>query len=194
MFAPPSQAVNDECTPLAYDFQPGEHDVICSRGKGAYTHIGNRNFRNLIDQHAERYAATQSRAEKSVLIMAVEDIVQRRSPNGGFVKFCKRTNAYVRIGNCRAREKIGHAFREAIDGSGLSSWTSNAEEPSKKKASTTTDNVELCEEDLPLPLAAAQQMPLLEAFAASCHSRDKSASSMISAFDMNSDEFRKLAE
>lgn len=104
-------------TVLAPNFKPGEHDVVCSRGTRVYNLVGNRNFRQVVDDHIKVYTRASTRAEKSVIIIRVVDIVRRRSPLGGFIRFCKKTKRYLEIGDARAREKVGHAFREAISSS-----------------------------------------------------------------------------
>jgi len=41
---------------LPLEFRPGPFDVICRRGKIAYSHSGNRRFRILVSMHLEEYA------------------------------------------------------------------------------------------------------------------------------------------
>lgn len=103
-------------TPLPADFQPGEFDVICSRGKVASNHVGNRiHFQETINNHVERYLQAKTRNERSLLIIEVVDLVRSRSPRGGFVKFCDKQNRHVEVGDARAREKVGHSLRQAIN-------------------------------------------------------------------------------
>lgn len=103
-------------TPLPADFQPGEFDVICSRGKVAMNHVGNRiHFQETINNHVERYLQAKTRNERSLMIIEVVDLVRSRSPSGGFVKFCDKQNCYVEVGDARAREKVGHSLRQAIN-------------------------------------------------------------------------------
>lgn len=109
----------DEHTLLASNFHPGEHDVICSRGLRAYNHVGNRSFRQIIDENLVWYTQAKSRAEKSMTIMSIVDQIRRQSPGGGgFIRFCQRNKCYFEIGDCRAREKVGHAFRIAMSSDG----------------------------------------------------------------------------
>lgn len=100
-------------TPLAPDFLPGPYDVVCSRGKAAFNHIGNRRFRFMISNHVEKYNKCKSKVDKSLVVIEIVDMIRELSPNGGF---CKKTHTYVDVGDNLAREKVGHALREALNG------------------------------------------------------------------------------
>jgi hypothetical protein len=97
-------------------FQPGPYDVICQRGQTPYKHIGNRRFRIMIENHVAGYANAPTKGDKSLLVISIVDTIRQLSPNGGFVKFCKKQNRYVEIGDNLAREKVGHALREIMNG------------------------------------------------------------------------------
>lgn len=49
-----------------------------------------------------------------MIIIIIVRTIREKSPNGGFVRYCKKNKGYVDIGDARAREKVGHAFRDAI--------------------------------------------------------------------------------
>lgn len=99
-------------TPLDPEFQLGQYDVLCTRGKSAFNHSGNVRFRSIIESHFEEYGQCQTKLEKSLAVITIVEEVRKLSPEGGFVKFCKAKNCYVEVGDIKAREKIGHALRE----------------------------------------------------------------------------------
>lgn len=110
--------------PLGHSFQPGPHDVICGRGKSVFWHDGNQEFRRYIDENADRYRRARSKLDKSLIVIEIVDCIRSNSPNGGFVKQIKpRGEAsildgphWVEVGDALAREKTGHALRDAVNG------------------------------------------------------------------------------
>lgn len=72
--------------------------------KQGFRSFRNINLRRLIDNHLEQYTQALTRAEKSMVIIQVVRLIQERSPEGGFARFCKTMNCYVEIGD---REKVG---------------------------------------------------------------------------------------
>ena len=99
-------------SPLSDEFQPGDHDVICGRGKQSYNTTGNRRFRLMITVHMRRYLQAYTKLDKSLVVISIVDVV--RSNGGGFVKRCPKTKKWLEIGDQLAREKVGHALRDAI--------------------------------------------------------------------------------
>ena len=97
---------------LAAEFQPGGHHIICGRGKQAYNSIGNRRYRLLIALHMSRYLEAHTKLDKSLVVISIVDAI--RTCNGGFVKRCNKTKRWIEIGDQSAREKVGHALRDAI--------------------------------------------------------------------------------
>lgn len=199
--------------PLASNFVPGEYDVICYRGSNAYNHIGNRNLRQLVDENLELYTQAFTRAEKSMLIVSIVKYIREKSPNGGFVRFCKKSKCYVEIGDDKAREKVGHSFRDAISAgrratksmdrdaggvdAGVASWCPlKIQEATGKPISKTPMAVgKVCDDDIkPLSYTSApQRMSLLMNFAAELECDEGEASSKnFSALDVDSAEFREI--
>mmetsp|Transcript_31925 Transcript_31925/g.52677 ORF Transcript_31925/g.52677 Transcript_31925/m.52677 type:complete len:264 (-) Transcript_31925:51-842(-) len=183
--------IKERDTPLEQDFQPGQYDVICQRGKQAYRHVGNRRFRLIIESHVEQYAMSETKVDKSLLVIHIVDMVRQMSPDGGFVRFCKKKNYYVEIGDHLAREKVGHALREIMNGKkkttksggygnqkALEVIRSSSVPPTSKpfddfatllssSTPTTPLTQRTCHEPLPLGVASFhhESMPLLDAFA-----------------------------
>ena len=71
---------------LPEDFTPGPSDVICSRGKAAKSHIGNVQYRKLVESYMERYVRSTAKLQKMAIIAEIVTKVRVRSPKGGFVK------------------------------------------------------------------------------------------------------------
>ena len=103
-----------ETTELAPEFQPGAYDVVCGRGKGSYNRPGNKRFRAIVNQHIPQYQSSKSKLDKSMVLNTIIDRVrQQNNGNARFVKHDKK-KGWFEIGVDQAREKVGHAIREAI--------------------------------------------------------------------------------
>jgi hypothetical protein len=85
--------------PLDPGFEPGEYDVICSRGKQYYNHIGNIRFRTMIENHVERYCRAETKVGKSAVVVSIVHAIRILSPAGGFVRFSLKRGCYVEIGD-----------------------------------------------------------------------------------------------
>lgn len=77
--------------------------------------VGNKRFRDLIDQDAPHYVTATTKLGKTQVIAAVIDKVRSDSPGGGFVKKDFYTGRWYEIGNEKARDKVGHAIRKAAE-------------------------------------------------------------------------------
>lgn len=96
---------DDDLIPLPSDFHPGPLDVICARGKQAYSHTGNKRLRVVIEMNLEKYNNASSKIEKSLIVSAIVDSVREASSNGGFIKE-EGGRMYIANDNV-AREKVG---------------------------------------------------------------------------------------
>ena len=118
MIFPPTflerQTKPEEMVPLPANFQPGPYDVLCTRGKVAYNHHGNLYFRDLIGEYLSKYKRCTTKLDKSMVVIEIVDEIRKLSPDAGFVKFCKKQDCYVEVGDKKAREKVGHALREHL--------------------------------------------------------------------------------
>ena len=117
--------------PLDPGFQPGKYDVVCGRGKGSYNRPGNVHFRSLITAYIPQYMRSKSKIDKTTILSSIVDEVRSfRNPETGrsadFVKYTKSAG-WSTIGDEQAREKVGHAIREAI------TTKDNQENNTKKK-------------------------------------------------------------
>jgi len=109
----------------------GEFDVLCGRDKTAFNHAGNRRFRVAVAVHQDRYAASHSRKEKSVIIQSVVKMVHM---NGGrFLRWMTSKKTTLReLSEKEAHEKVSHAFRDMV----LS--TKRTARPTHKRSKATT--------------------------------------------------------
>lgn len=69
---------------LEDNFQPGEYDVICGRGKRSTHHAGNTRFKLVIHLYLDKYLRAKTKIDKSLLVIEIVNII--RNANGAFVK------------------------------------------------------------------------------------------------------------
>ena len=101
-------------TALPDHFTPGPMDVVCARGKGSSRHEGNRRFKLIIENAIPKYANTDSRMEKTLIVSEiVESIRKAASPNSpGFVK--KEGGRWWIMSDSLARDKVSQSLRDAL--------------------------------------------------------------------------------
>jgi hypothetical protein len=118
-----------EATGLPASYQVGDHDVVCGRGKGSYNRPGNKVFRHLLQQHVRAYLTARTKLDKSLVLNTIVEQVRRQ---GRFIKRGK-DGRWHEIGDDVAREKVGHAMREAI-AAGDKSKAAAAQPPTSAEA------------------------------------------------------------
>lgn len=100
---------------LPKGYQPNEYDVICGRGKGYYNQPGNRRFRSIIFDHLTEYQMLRNKIDKTLFLNKIIDEVRsQNNGNANFVKQGSSGNNWILLGDDLAREKVGHAIREAL--------------------------------------------------------------------------------
>ena len=99
---------------LPIEFEPSNYDVICGRGKMCDNHIGNRRFEVTICMNLDKYMKAVSKFEKSLVITSIIDQQRATFPNGWFVKKDLQSGMWLSLGDEPAREKVGHAIRDAL--------------------------------------------------------------------------------
>lgn len=129
--------------PLDQSYQPGTYDVVCGRGKGSYNRPGNKRFRSLVATYIPQYLKARSKIDKSMVLNDIIDKVRSfTNPDTGsaaqFVKYTK-SSGWVLIGDEHAREKVGHAIREAIAAQESSSSNESTESSSSASPSPTLE-------------------------------------------------------
>lgn len=105
---------SESSKPLPKGYQPSDHDVVCGRGKGHYNQPGNKKFRSLILDRLAEYQTLRTRIDKTVFLNKIIDEV--RSQNNGQAHFVRKLEGGIweKLGDELAREKVGHAIREAL--------------------------------------------------------------------------------
>lgn len=104
----------DPSYPLKGIEYPGQNDCMFGRGGGTSNHIGNINFRLLVEKFKKRYAAAP-KADKPKVTDEVVNEWRARTPPG---RFLTRTDAedsmskWHDVGDKRARRKCAQALRE----------------------------------------------------------------------------------
>lgn len=99
---------------LPDDFVPRSSDVICGRGKQRHNHAGNKRFRDTIATNVHRYMQADSKLDKTLVVLSIVENIREGPPESGFVKQDEVTLRWHDIGDKLAREKVGHALRDAI--------------------------------------------------------------------------------
>eukprot|EP00547_Thalassionema_nitzschioides_P009313 CAMPEP_0194229794 /NCGR_PEP_ID=MMETSP0156-20130528/44075_1 /TAXON_ID=33649 /ORGANISM="Thalassionema nitzschioides, Strain L26-B" /LENGTH=203 /DNA_ID=CAMNT_0038962353 /DNA_START=864 /DNA_END=1472 /DNA_ORIENTATION=+ len=94
--------------------QPGKYDVISNcRTQKSFEYVGNRRFRLMVENHAIRYEHTKSKLDRGIIVMSILETIQ--GAGGNFIrKRRKDSNLFETLSVAEAREKIGHALRDAI--------------------------------------------------------------------------------
>jgi hypothetical protein len=100
---------------LPEDYEPSSKVVICGRGKAAVKHVGNRRYHIVIAMNVSNYMNAKSKPEKTHLVNAIVANIKASSPaQTGFVKQDPKTKRWIALGDEEAREKVGHALRDAV--------------------------------------------------------------------------------
>lgn len=85
--------------PLPENYQLGENDVICGRGRKCFQHAGNRRFRKMVEAMLPKYSDAPNKLDKTFIICDVVNRVRNNSPFGGFVKKDPVSGRYVEVGD-----------------------------------------------------------------------------------------------
>lgn len=120
---------------LPEKYEVGPNDVVCGRGKGSYNRTGNKKFRAMVQEHVEEYVQAKTKLDKSMVLSAIVEKVHEQW-NGRFIK--QRKGVWEEIGDEQAREKAGHAIREAI----AAGEKKTTHSPPAKAAAPSPENVQ----------------------------------------------------
>ena len=91
-----------ESTTIPFGYVPCEDDVICGRGAECFNHIGNKRFRQMVDDNLDLYRRSKSKFEKSIVICKIVNSILNKSPVGGFLKKDMMTGQYIKISHFTA--------------------------------------------------------------------------------------------
>jgi len=88
------------------------HDVLCGRGGGTNTQVGNRRFRSLVQEFQPTYLLCR-RKEKPLIARTIVLIIRNRG--GHFLKKNEDDGTYLDVGDEKAEAKTSQALREGLD-------------------------------------------------------------------------------
>ena len=135
-----SSAMDDTLGP---DFEPERFDVVCGRGKGFYNRPGNRHLLKLMAEYIPRYTEARSRIDKSLILNEIVERVQslinpETERRAQFVRYSPKDGWKV-IDIDAARDKVGHAMREAIQARARARSTTSTGPSSSSGAAAKVD-------------------------------------------------------
>jgi hypothetical protein len=113
---------------------PGEintYDVLCGRGGGTNSQVGNRRFRKLVQDFQPVYLLAR-RKEKPLLARTIVLIIRKRG--GRFLKKDEETGELYEVGDIKAEAKTSQALREGLDVRATKSAASDLLNKKKKKS------------------------------------------------------------
>lgn len=111
------------------------NDVLCGRGGGTNTQIGNRRFRSLVQEFQPTYLLCR-RKEKPLIARTIVLIIRGRG--GRFLKKDESNGALFEVGDEKAEAKTSQALREGLDVRSSKVSTPNSK---KKKEKTPAKKI-----------------------------------------------------
>lgn len=112
------------------------HDVLCGRGGGTNTQIGNRRFRSLVQEFQPIYLLCR-RKEKPLIARTIVLIIRHRG--GRFLKKDEVSGMLFEVGDEKAEAKTSQALREGLDVRKGSSSDSKRKSRKKKQTAMQQD-------------------------------------------------------
>lgn len=106
------------------------NDVLCGRGGGTNSQVGNRRFRKLVQDFQPTYLLAR-RKEKPLLARTIVLIIRKRG--GRFLKKDDDTGEMFEVGDIKAEAKTSQALREGLDVRATKSAASSLLDKKKKK-------------------------------------------------------------
>ena len=85
--------------------KPGTNDVLCGRGGGSQNHIGNKEYRAVINANKCAYIDA-CRKTKTLLVESIVRAVRMQSPPGRFLEKDTKSGLWNDIGDKRAFAKV----------------------------------------------------------------------------------------
>jgi hypothetical protein len=107
------------------------HDVLCGRGGGTNSQVGNRRFRQLVQDFQPTYLLAR-RKEKPLLARTIVLIIRKRG--GRFLKKDDDSGELFEVGDAKAEAKTSQALREGLDVRATKSAASSLLEKKKHKS------------------------------------------------------------
>lgn len=119
---------------LPVGYEPGEHDVLCGRGRKCFNHMGNVKFRAIVQSFLPQYSKAVAKLEKSYILSDVVEQVRKNSGIGGFIKKDPDSGRWYEVGDFLAREKTSQAFRDVLHDKYKSSNTAKKKRRQEEQA------------------------------------------------------------
>jgi len=114
------------------------YDVLCGRGGGTNSQVGNRRFRKLVQDFQPIYLLAR-RKEKPLLARTIVLVIRKRG--GRFLKKDEETGELYEVGDAKAEAKTSQALREGLDVRATKSAASSIVDKKKKKSSKSQKEV-----------------------------------------------------
>jgi len=118
--------------------QPHPHDVLCGRGGSTNRHVGNANFRDLVNSNKALYV-TLTKRQKMMVARSIVQAIRSQDPAGRFLQKDAVTGLWFDIGRPRALEKTSQALREKASSNNKSSSSSSEEKGTPKSKNNVTN-------------------------------------------------------
>jgi hypothetical protein len=107
--------------------QPGPFDVLCDKNRAAFHHAGNKRFRAICKQFVPQYKDASTKGKKGKLFKAIVAMVHESG--GKFLTKRASSDNWEEVSSVRrAKEKVGHALRAALQRSNDETDQDNDEE------------------------------------------------------------------
>ena len=101
----PVPVPSQDSIPLKTIEKPGPNDVLCGRGGGSQNHIGNKEYRAVINANKCAYIDA-CRKTKTLLVESIVKAVRMQSPPGRFLEKDTKSGLWNDIGDKRAFAKV----------------------------------------------------------------------------------------
>ena len=92
--------------------KPHANDVLCGRGGSINNHIGNENYRIIVNRKKRVYLTARFKREKRLIAASIVQEVRSLDPPGRFLARDSRNGTWYDIGDLKARDKTSQALRE----------------------------------------------------------------------------------
>lgn len=133
------------------------YDVLCGRGGGTNSQIGNKRFRKLVQEFQPTYLLAR-RKEKPLLARTIVLIIRKRG--GRFLRKDEESGMLYEVGDAKAEAKTSQALREGLDVRATKSASNTLDKKKKKKkggAAAAAKAKEDTEEEAPKPPTEEKQ-------------------------------------
>ena len=117
------------------------YDVLCGRGGGTNSQIGNKRFRKLVQEFQPTYLLAR-RKEKPLLARSIVLIIRKRG--GRFLRKDEETGMLYEVGDTKAEAKTSQALREGLD---VRATKSNGLKKKKKGGAAAAGDTDQSQED-----------------------------------------------